>query len=104
MREEAGIRVHSVRYGVSQPWPFPSSLMIACTGQTDDPALALDTTEIEDAIWVNLAGVRAALAGEPGAPFVAPPPLALSHTLLRYWPDGQADDYGRALTVIRRSE
>src|SRR3546814_15658942 len=74
MREEAGIRVHSVRYGVSQPWPFPSSLMIACTGQTDDPALALDTTEIEDAIWVNLAGVRAALAGEPGAPFVAPPP------------------------------
>src|SRR3546814_11605514 len=35
--EEAGIRVHSVRYGVSQPWPFPSSLMIACTGQTDDP-------------------------------------------------------------------
>src|SRR3546814_18488744 len=30
--EEAGIRVHRVRYGVSQPWPFTSSLMIACTG------------------------------------------------------------------------
>src|SRR3546814_12447255 len=70
--EEAGIRVHSVRYVVSQPWPFPSSLMIACIGQTDDPALVLDTTEIEDAIWVNLAGVRAALAGEPDAPFVGP--------------------------------
>src|SRR3546814_6440713 len=56
--EEAGIRVHSVRYVTSQPWPFPSSLMIACIGQTDDPALALDTTEIEDEIWVNLAGVR----------------------------------------------
>lgn len=90
--EEAGIRVHSVRYVTSQPWPFPSSLMIACIGQTDDPALALDTTEIEDAIWVNLAGVRAALAGEPDAPFVAPPPLAIAHTLLRYWADGQTND------------
>ncbi|MCF8707356.1 NAD(+) diphosphatase [Rhizorhapis sp. SPR117] len=87
--EEAGIRVHSVRYITSQPWPFPSSLMIACIGHTDDPTLTLDTTEIEDAKWVDAAGVRAALAGETDAPFMAPPPMAVAHTLLRHWIDGR---------------
>lgn len=86
--EEAGIRVHSVRYVCSQPWPFPSSLMIACIGQTDDPALTLDTTEIEDAKWVDAAGVRAALARDPDAPFNAPPPMAVAHWLLRHWVEG----------------
>jgi NAD+ diphosphatase len=86
--EEAGIRVHSVRYVRSQPWPFPSSLMIACIGQTDDPALTLDTTEIEDAKWVDAAGVRAALAGDPDAPFIAPPPMAVAYWLLRHWVEG----------------
>ena len=83
--EEAGIRVHSVRYVCSQPWPFPSSLMIACIGRTDDPALTLDLTEIEDAKWVDAAGVRAALAGDPDAPFIAPPSMAVAHWLLRHW-------------------
>lgn len=83
--EEAGIRVHSVRYVMSQPWPFPSSLMIACIGQTDDPSLKLDTTEIEDAMWVDAEGVRAALRRDPDAPFGAPPPMAVAHWLLRHW-------------------
>lgn len=87
--EEAGIRVHSVRYMMSQPWPFPSSLMIACIGRTDDPALTLDRTEIEDAMWVDAPAVRAALAGEEGAPFVAPPPMAVAHWMLRAWLDQQ---------------
>ena len=88
--EEAGIRVHSVRYVRSQPWPFPSSLMIACIGRTDDPALTLDTTEIEDAKWVDAAGVRAALAGDPDAPFIAPPPMAVAYWLLRHWVEGNS--------------
>lgn len=83
--EEAGIRVREVRYVMSQPWPFPSSLMIACIARADDPALTLDRTEIEDAMWVDAAGVRAALAGEADAPFIAPPPLAVAHSLLRRW-------------------
>ena len=87
--EEAGIRTHSVRYVMSQPWPFPSSLMIACIGRTDDPALTLDLTELEDAKWVDLAGARAALAGEADAPFRAPPPMAVAHWLLRHWIEEQ---------------
>lgn len=83
--EEAGIRVADVAYVASQPWPFPSSLMIGCRARALDPALTLDTTEIEAAMWVDRAGVRAALAGAMDAPFVAPPSLAIARHLLEEW-------------------
>lgn len=83
--EEAGIRVRDIRYIASQPWPFPSSLMMACMAVTDDPALTLDETELEAAMWVDKAEVRAALAGDMNAPFVAPPPLAIARHLLAHW-------------------
>jgi NAD+ diphosphatase len=83
--EEAGIAVSDVRYVASQPWPFPGQLMIACTATAAGDAIRLDTNELEDAIWVDRAGVRAALAGEPDAPFLAPPPFAIAHTLLKHW-------------------
>lgn len=83
--EEAGIRVSDVTYVASQPWPFPSSLMIGCRAVARDPALTLDTTEIEAAMWVDRAEVRAALAGDMGAPFMAPPSLAIARHLLEDW-------------------
>lgn len=83
--EEAGIRVSDVSYVASQPWPFPSSLMIGCRAVAKDPALTLDTTEIEAAMWVDKAEVRAALAGDMGAPFMAPPSLAIARYLLEDW-------------------
>ncbi len=89
LKEEAGVTVHSVRYMASQPWPFPSQLMIACVGLTDDDGLTVDRTELEDAKWVTRAEVRAALAGEPNAAFLPPPPYAIAHTLFRMW-EGQA--------------
>ena len=45
--------VTNVRYIASQPWPFPSSLMIACVGQAEHDVITLDTNELEDAIWVS---------------------------------------------------
>ncbi|OHD05442.1 NAD(+) diphosphatase [Sphingopyxis sp. RIFCSPHIGHO2_12_FULL_65_19] len=83
--EEAGIRVSDVSYVASQPWPFPSSLMIGCRAVAHDAALTLDTTEIEAAMWVDRADVRAALGGDIGAPFMAPPPLAIARYLLEDW-------------------
>jgi NAD+ diphosphatase len=83
--EEAGIEVSDVRYVASQPWPFPGQLMIACTARAASDAVILDTNELEDAIWVDRVGVRAALAEEPDAPFLAPPHFAIAHTLLRHW-------------------
>ncbi|WP_336869102.1 NAD(+) diphosphatase [Sphingomonas sanguinis] len=82
--EEAGVRVANVRYIASQPWPFPSSLMIACVAEALDDRLTIDTTELEDAIWVSRDEVRAALAGD-GSRFGVPPAYAIAHTLLEAW-------------------
>ena len=87
LHEEAGIRVAQIRYVASQPWPFPSQLMIACVAQAEDDVLTLDSTELEDAIWVDRDTVRAVLAGGDG-PFIAPPPHAIAHTLLTRWAAG----------------
>jgi NAD+ diphosphatase len=85
--EEAGVRVRDVRYVASQPWPFPSSLMIAAIGVADDDALTIDENELEDAIWVTRDEVRAVMAGE-GGPFVPPPPYAIAFNLLTAWIEG----------------
>lgn len=85
LHEEAGIRVHDVRYVASQPWPFPSSLMIACLARAEDDRLTIDRTELEDAFWVDMQGVREALDGVKDALFIAPPAMAIAHHLLRYW-------------------
>lgn len=83
--EEAGIRVSNVSYSASQPWPFPSSLMIGCFATSADDKITLDTNELEAAMWVDRADVRAALAGDMGAPFLVPPPLAIARYLLEDW-------------------
>jgi NAD+ diphosphatase len=91
LKEEAGLDVTDVRYVASQPWPFPGQLMIACIGTAASADILLDTNELQDAIWVDRAGVAAALAGEEVAPFAAPPPFAIARTLLQAWVDGAVD-------------
>jgi NAD+ diphosphatase len=83
--EEAGVAAQNVRYIASQPWPFPSSLMIACIADVEDDAVTLDTNELEDAIWVDAADVEASMAGAADAKFVAPPTFAIAHVLLANW-------------------
>lgn len=81
--EEAGVRIGRVRYVASQPWPFPSSLMMGAFAEAASFDLALDGEEIEDARWVTREEVRAALAGK--GEWSAPPPMAIAHTLLAEW-------------------
>ncbi|HEX7753497.1 MAG TPA: NAD(+) diphosphatase [Novosphingobium sp.] len=87
--EEAGVRVRDVTYVMSQPWPFPSSLMIGCHAHADGPALTIDRTELEDARWFTRAEVEEALAasarGTRGRAFGTPPRGAVAHHLLRWW-------------------
>jgi NAD+ diphosphatase len=83
--EEAGVRVRDVRYVASQPWPFPSSLMIACTAIADDEALTIDRTELDDARWFTRQEVEEAMRGGEGSAFIAPPPFAIAHSLLAHW-------------------
>ena len=90
--EEAGVRVRDVGYVMSQPWPFPSSLMIGCHAYADDPTVTVDRTELDDARWFTRAEVAEAMEavarGEEGRAFGAPPPTAVAHHLLKWWIDG----------------
>jgi len=84
--EEAGVRVGEVRYVASQPWPFPSQLMIGCLGHAESLELRVDTSEIEDARWFTRDDVAEALAKErDSASFVPPPRQAIAHHLLQWW-------------------
>lgn len=58
VREEAGVRVGAVRYHSSQPWPFPSSIMVGFVAETADPTLMLDAEEIAEARWFSRDDLR----------------------------------------------
>ena len=85
VKEEASLDVRDVRYVASQPWPFPSSLMIGCTAEALSADLTIDKTELEDARWFTREEVRAAIAGAPGATFQPPPRTAIARTLMEHW-------------------
>ncbi|WP_247711104.1 NAD(+) diphosphatase [Qipengyuania vesicularis] len=81
--EESGVKVRDVTYVASQPWPFPSQLMIGCHSFTDDDSLTIDETEMAEINWYTLDEVKASLAGN--GPFRAPPPHAIAHHLMHWW-------------------
>ncbi|MBN8485536.1 MAG: NAD(+) diphosphatase [Sphingomonadales bacterium] len=83
--EEAGVAVSKVSYIGSQPWPFPSSLMIGCHAEALDDVLTIDRTELDDADWFTRAEVEAAMQGQEDARFIAPPPQAIAHHLMKWW-------------------
>ena len=83
--EEAGIAVTNVAYLVSQPWPFPSTLMIGAMAEAIDDALTIDRTELDDARWFTRAEVAASFAGDEDATFLAPPHYAVARNLLDHW-------------------
>jgi len=85
LHEEAGIGVADVTYVASQPWPFPSSLMLGCHARALGSELTIDTTELDDARWFTRDEVVAALAGHPDATFQPPPRFAIARTLLEQW-------------------
>ena len=84
--EEAGVRVGSVRYVASQPWPFPSQLMIGCHAIAESDTLAIDPNELEDARWFARGEIAEAIEkGEASTGLKAPTSRAIAHYLLRWW-------------------
>ena len=81
--EEAGVAVRDVSYIASQPWPFPSQLMIGCHSHADDDALTIDETEMAEVRFFTRDEVVASLEGD--GPFRAPPPHAIASNLMRWW-------------------
>ena len=85
IQEEAGVAVDQVRYIASQPWPFPSSLMIGCVATARSAELTIDYGELDDARWFAREEVAAALSGGADAPFQPPPHWAIARTLVEHW-------------------
>ena len=85
LQEEAGIEVTDVTYQASQPWPFPSSLMIGCTARSASDALTVDRNELEDARWFTRQEVAAAVSGDDKVAFEAPPQHTIARSLLERW-------------------
>ncbi len=83
--EEAGVRVHSIRYVASQPWPFPSQLMIGCHALANNRDLTVDYTELADARWYTRADVTASLAEAENRTFNPPPKTAIARNLMEWW-------------------
>ena len=87
--EESGVRIGRVRYHASQPWPFPSSLMIGCHAEALTADIDMDAEELEDCRWFSRDEVRAMLAGAHANGLKAPFPLAIAHRLIRAWAEDQ---------------
>ena len=84
--EEAGIRADAdtAEYLFSQPWPFPSSLMVGLILEAENMDVTLDEKEIEEARWFSRDETRDILLGKHSDVY-APPDLAVAHHILKAW-------------------
>jgi NAD+ diphosphatase len=85
IHEEAGVRVKNVTYFTTQPWPFPSSLMIGCYAQAEGRDITIDPNEIAEAFWLDKDRAKRLLAGDTTDRIRMPPPVAIAHHLIRNW-------------------
>ena len=84
--EEVGIRCENPVYKLSQPWPFPSQLMIGLFCDTKQSKLTLDPKEISDARWFTREQVRGVFDGTDTS-FACPPAFTIAHQLIKLWLD-----------------
>ena len=82
--EEVNLKVGVVRYFASQPWPFPSNLMIGCFGEAETRDIVVDGHEILTARWFERGLVRKVLSGE-STEVLLPRRDAIAHHLIRAW-------------------
>ena len=85
IHEESGIVCDEVRYIASQPWPFPSSLMIGCIARAATRDIVVDNHELEDARWFTREEVRAMFEKRHPEGLFAPMRMAIAHHLLKFW-------------------
>lgn len=97
--EEVGVDVGEVSYAGSQPWPFPSSLMIGFFGIATTDSIAVDGDEIVEARWFTRHQLsEAATHGD----IAIPPEASISRWLIDTWHGGHIDGDWR--TAGRQTE
>jgi NAD+ diphosphatase len=82
--EETGVHVTDCEYHSSQPWPFPSSLMIGFTARAAADAVPRADEELEDVRWFTREDIANGAVG-------VPPPLSVSFRLVEHWFDAGSD-------------
>ena len=87
--EEAGIKVSSVTYHSTQPWPYPSSLMIGCHAIADSEDFEIDGIELSGGRWFTREETQAILAGKGDGTAWFPPPFAIAHQLVKAFAEGK---------------
>lgn len=91
VHEEAGIVCGEVKYFRSQPWPFPSSLMIGCHAQALSRELVVDHNELEGARWFDREEVASMLARTHPEGLITPVPIAIAYHIIREWVENGVD-------------
>jgi NAD+ diphosphatase len=96
VREESGVHAGRVRYLASQPWPFPSSLMMGFLAEGLTEEITVDPEEIAEARWFHRDEIREMVARAAAGPddptrVSLPPPLAIAHQICRRWSSGLDD-------------
>jgi NAD+ diphosphatase len=83
--EETGIECGRVTYFRSQPWPFPTSLMIGCHAQALTRDIVVDRSELEDARWFGKDETIAMMLGRHPQGLTTPPSVAIAYHIIRAW-------------------
>jgi NAD+ diphosphatase len=84
VKEETGIDIGAVRYHSSQPWPFPTQLMLGFYAEACGGELKLQDDEIADARWFERDELKRLLA-EPNPPLMLPRPVSIARRLVMTW-------------------
>tara|TARA_B100000427_G_scaffold319496_1_gene317780 strand:+ start:3057 stop:3971 length:915 start_codon:yes stop_codon:yes gene_type:complete len=84
VKEESGLQIGEIKYHSSQPWPFPSSLMIGCHAEATNEKIIIDKNEMTDVKWFAKEEVILALKNKSKILNV-PGPIAIAHHLIKSW-------------------
>jgi len=90
-REESGIVCGRVAYFASQPWPFPTSLMIGCHAEALTRDIVVDRTELADARWFDREEVALMMLRQHPEDLTAPVPIAIAYHIIRAWVEDGVD-------------
>jgi NAD+ diphosphatase len=88
LHEEAGVVAGKVDYFATQPWPFPSSLMIGCFAEAGSREIKVDESELAEAIWLERSDAKKLIAGERVEGIWVPPSIAIAHHLIKKFAEG----------------
>jgi NAD+ diphosphatase len=89
LMEEANVQVGEVTYYATQPWPFPSSLMIGCFAKADRREARADENELAEVRWIERSVARELIDGRRVDGIMVPPPIAIAHHLIRAFALGE---------------